>query len=45
MRNAYIVFVGQPERKRHRWDDKINVNVKEVGYQYVKCFHLSQEEG
>jgi hypothetical protein len=30
MRNAYKIFVGQPERKRYRWDDNINVNLKEV---------------
>jgi hypothetical protein len=28
----YNFWLDNPERKRHRWDDKINVNVKEVGY-------------
>ena len=36
-RNAYRVLVGKPERKkpferpRHRWEDNIKMNLREVG--------------
>jgi hypothetical protein len=36
-RGAYRVFVGKPEgrrpfgRPRHRWDDDIKINLKEIG--------------
>jgi hypothetical protein len=36
-RNAYRVFMGKPEgkrplgRHRHRWEDNININLREIG--------------
>jgi hypothetical protein len=32
MKDANKMSVGQPERKRHVWDDNINVNLIEVSY-------------
>jgi hypothetical protein len=37
-RNAYRILVGKPERKgplgrhRHRWEDNIKINLREIGW-------------
>jgi hypothetical protein len=49
MRNAYKVLVRNPEgkrllrRPRHRWDDNIKINVKEIGFGGVDWIYLAQD--
>jgi hypothetical protein len=49
MRNAFKIFVGKPEGKRplrrlgHRWEDNINMDLRETGLQGVKWIHLTQQ--
>jgi hypothetical protein len=41
VRNAYIVLETKSERKsapercRHKWEDNIKVDLKEMGYEYL----------
>jgi hypothetical protein len=40
MRNAYIILIGKPGRKRlqrprRRWEDNIKMNLKKIGCQNV----------
>jgi hypothetical protein len=41
MRNAYNILVGKPEgkrspgRPRHRWEDNIKVNLKEIWWEGI----------
>jgi hypothetical protein len=48
IRNAYIVLVGEPEgkrllgRSRHRWEDNIRMDVREVIWGGVDWKHLTQ---
>ncbi|KAJ4448703.1 hypothetical protein ANN_00093 [Periplaneta americana] len=48
-RNAYRVLVGRPEgkrplgRPRHRWEDNIKMDLKEVGYDDRDWINLAQD--
>jgi len=48
-RGAYIVLVGNPERKRplgrprRRWEDNIKVDLQEVGYGGMDWIDLAQD--
>jgi hypothetical protein len=41
MRNVYKILVGEPEgkrpcrRTRHRWEDNVRVNFREIGWESV----------
>jgi hypothetical protein len=49
MRNAYNILVGKSEgktplgRARHRCDDNIRMDLKEMGWGGVKWMHLAQD--
>jgi hypothetical protein len=49
MRNAYNILVRKVEGKRpleklqHRWDDKIKMDLKEIGWRGVDRIHLAQD--
>jgi hypothetical protein len=48
LRGAYNILVGRPEgrrplgRSRHRWEDKIKMDLREIGFGDVDWIHLSQ---
>jgi hypothetical protein len=48
VRNAYKILVGKPEgkrtlgRPRHRWEDTIKMDVREMGVGRKVWIHLSQ---
>jgi len=48
VRNTYKVVVGKPEgksplkRPRHRWEDNVNMDFREIGWEGVDCIHLAQ---
>jgi hypothetical protein len=48
VRNAYNTFAGSLERKRplrrprHRWEDKIRMDLRETGWEDVDWIHLDQ---
>jgi hypothetical protein len=48
MRNAYKILVGKPEgkrllgRPRHRWEDNIKMDFREMGLVGVDTIHLAQ---
>jgi hypothetical protein len=48
MRNAYRILVGKHEgkrplgRPRHRWEDNIKLDLREVGWEGVDWMHLVQ---
>jgi hypothetical protein len=48
-RNVYRVLMGKPERKRplgrprHRWEDGIGMNLREIGWGSVDWIQLSQD--
>jgi hypothetical protein len=50
MRNAYKILVGKLEgkrplkRPRHRWDDTIKMNLREIGWDGVNWIHLAQDK-
>jgi hypothetical protein len=45
-RSAHIIVFGRPEgkrplgRHRHRWDDNIRMDLKEMGWEGVDWIHL-----
>jgi hypothetical protein len=47
-RKVYKVLVGKPEgkrpfgRPRHRWEDGIRIDSREIGFGGVDCIRLSQ---
>jgi hypothetical protein len=46
-RNMYRVLVGKPEGKRplgrrHRWEDGIKMDLREIGWGGVEWIHLAQ---
>jgi hypothetical protein len=47
MRNAYNILVGKPEgkrlleRRRHRWEDNIRMDLREIGWEGVDWMHLA----
>jgi hypothetical protein len=49
MRNVYKVLVRKSEgriplgRPRHRWDDYIRTDLKEIGWNVVDWIHLAQD--
>jgi hypothetical protein len=49
MRNSYIL-VGKPEgkrplgRPRHRWEDNIKMDLRELGWEGVNWIHLAQDK-
>jgi hypothetical protein len=48
-RNVYRVLVGRPEgkrplgRPRHRWEDGIKMDLREIGWGGVEWIHLAQD--
>jgi hypothetical protein len=48
-RNVYTVFMGKPEgkrpvgRPRHRWEDGIRMDLKEIGCRNVDWIQLAQD--
>jgi len=49
MRNAYNVFVEKSEgkrqlgRPRHRWEDNIRMDLREIGWERMDWIHLAQD--
>jgi hypothetical protein len=49
VRGAYNILVGRPEgrrplgRPRHRWEDNINMNLREIGFGNVDWSHLDHD--
>jgi hypothetical protein len=49
IKNLYQVLVGksvgkrQLERRRHRWEDNIRIDLKEMGWGGRDCIHLAQD--
>jgi ribosome biogenesis protein Nip4 len=49
MRGAYIILVGRPEgrrplgRPRHRCEDNIKMDLREIGFGDVDWIHLVQD--
>jgi hypothetical protein len=49
MRSAYNIFVGKPEgkrplgRHRHRWENIIRMNLREIGWEGVDWTHPTQD--
>jgi hypothetical protein len=48
MRTAYSVLVGKPEgkrphgRPRHKWEDNITTDLREIAWESVDWMHLAQ---
>jgi hypothetical protein len=48
VRNIYSFLLGKPEgkrplrRPRHRWEDNIRMDVREIGWEGVDWMHLTQ---
>jgi hypothetical protein len=49
IRNAYIIFVGKSEgnrpigRPKHRWEDNIRRDLREIGWEDTDSIHLAQD--
>jgi hypothetical protein len=49
VRGAYNILVGRPEgrrplgRSRHRWEDNIEMDLREIGFGDVDWIHLAQD--
>jgi hypothetical protein len=49
MRKAYNILVGKPEGKRpfgrhkHRWEDNIRMDLRQIGWEGVDWIHLVQD--
>jgi hypothetical protein len=49
MRNAYEVLLGKPEgkrphgRPRHRWEDNIKMDFREIVFEGIGWMHLAQD--
>jgi hypothetical protein len=49
LRNTYCILIGNPEEKRplgrprHRWEDNIGMNLREIGWEVVDWMHLAQD--
>jgi hypothetical protein len=49
VRAAYNILVGRPEgrkplaRPRHRWEDNIRMDLREIGFGDVDWIHLAQD--
>jgi hypothetical protein len=50
-RNAYRVLVGKPKvkrplgRRRHRWEDNIKIDLREIRWDGTDWINLSQGRG
>jgi hypothetical protein len=50
-RKVYRILVGKPERKRplgrprHRWEDGIGMDLREIGWGSVEWIQLAQDRG
>jgi hypothetical protein len=47
MRGAYNILVERPEgrplgRRRHRWEDNIKMDLREIGFGGVDWIHLAR---
>jgi hypothetical protein len=48
-RNAYRILVGKPEgkrplgRPRHRWEDDIRIDLREIGWGGIDWIDLAQD--
>jgi hypothetical protein len=48
-RNVYRVLMGKPEgkeplvRPRHRWEDGIKMDLREIGWGCVEWIHLAED--
>jgi hypothetical protein len=48
MINAYNILVGKHERKRplgrprHRWEDNIRIDIREIKWEIVDWMHLAE---
>jgi hypothetical protein len=51
VRGAYNILVGRPEgrrplgRPRHRWEDTIKMDLREIGFGGAEWIHLAQDRG
>jgi hypothetical protein len=49
IRNAYSILVGKSEgrspfgRPRHKWEDNIKMDLREIGTEVVDWIHLAQD--
>jgi hypothetical protein len=49
IRSAYKIFVRNPEgqtslgRPKHRWEDNINMECKETGWEGVDWIHMAHD--
>jgi hypothetical protein len=49
VRDAYNILVGRPEgrrplgRPRRRWEDNIEMDLREIGFGDVDCIDLAQD--
>jgi hypothetical protein len=49
VRGAYNIVIGKPEgrrplgRPRHRWEDNIKMDIREIGFGDVDWIHLAQD--
>jgi hypothetical protein len=49
VRNAYKILVGKPEGKRprgryrHRWEDNIRMDIREIGWEGVAWIHPAHD--
>jgi hypothetical protein len=49
VRGAYNILVGRPEgrrplgRPRHRWEDNIKIDLREIGFGDVDWIHWAQD--
>jgi hypothetical protein len=50
-RNAYRIWMGKPEGKRplgsprHRWEDNIRMDLREIGWGGMDWIDLAQDRG
>jgi hypothetical protein len=46
MRNLYEILWKRPfVRPRHRWEDNIRMDLREMGWEDVDWMHLAQDRG
>jgi hypothetical protein len=51
MRNVRNILVGKPEgkrllgRPRHRWENNIRIDLREIGWEGVDWMHLTRNRG
>jgi hypothetical protein len=42
--NAYRILVGKPEGiPRHRWEDNIKIDLREIGWGGLDCIDLAKD--